>query len=229
MASQVLSYLYLGGKMDAKSTKTLENLNIKYILNCTPKRKDDPETGCPNFYEKDKKKSLVYKRIPIFDNKGEDLLPYMETSFNFIEEGKHYGNVLVHCHRGISRSASFVIGYLMRKNELTFKEALEHVQGCRKIVQPNAAFITQLTNYNPYNPSIVSEESTSVNIVSIGPSAKETTLIINDLNNVVEVKKLLVNDKDDEANAALKCTDDNCYDFKISINEDLPISKKQKI
>ena len=63
---------------------------------------------CPNFFEKEK--HFTYKRIPIFDNRGEDLLAHMDAVYNFIEQGRHYGAVLVHCHKGVSRSTSFVIG-----------------------------------------------------------------------------------------------------------------------
>jgi protein-tyrosine phosphatase len=162
--TQILSYLYLGGKSDAKSKESLEELNIKYILNCTPQRVDDPEFGCPNFFQKDK--TFVYKRIPIFDNKGEDILPHLDSAFKFIEEGQHYGNVLVHCHKGVSRSASFVIGYLMRKNEFTFDEALLFVQSVRPVVQPNEAFITQLQSYNPHINTTIANTS---NLTTCGP------------------------------------------------------------
>jgi len=145
--SAVLGYLYIGGKSDAKDKAKLQKMGIKYILNCTPPRTLDRENGCPNFYEKEK--SFVYKRISIFDNKGEDILSHLETAYNFIEEGKHYGKVLVHCHKGVSRSASFVIGYLMKKNEFTFDEALAHVQSCRPVVQPNTSFLQQLRTYQP--------------------------------------------------------------------------------
>jgi protein-tyrosine phosphatase len=144
-ASKILSYLYIGSRQDAKDKKNLTDMNIKYVLNCTPKRSDDPESGCPNFYEKDK--TFVYKRIPIFDNKGEDILPHIDSAYKFIEEGKHYGGILVHCHKGVSRSASFVIGYLMRKNELTLEEALAHVKSCRPVVQPNSSFLSQLETF----------------------------------------------------------------------------------
>jgi hypothetical protein len=163
--SAILGYLFLGGKADAKDKAKLQKLKIKYILNCTPPRTQDPENGCSNFYEKEK--AFVYKRIPIFDNKGEDIMSHLKTAFDFIEEGKHYGNVLVHCHKGISRSASFVIGYLMRKNEFTFDEALAHVQSCRPIVQPNTSFVAQLLTYQPNGVSTnqPSEESSG----SVGP------------------------------------------------------------
>ena len=137
--------LYIGGKQDAKAKEVLQSLKISYILNCTPPRAMDPETGCQNFFEKEK--AFVYKRIPVFDNRGEDLLQHMEESYRFIEEGKHYGGVLVHCHKGISRSASFVIGYLMKKNEMSLDEALDYIQSIRSIVQPNLAFMSQLRAY----------------------------------------------------------------------------------
>jgi len=41
-----------------------------------------------------------------------------------------------------------VLGYLMRKNEMTFKEALEHVQSCRPCVQPNDSFVAQLEAFD---------------------------------------------------------------------------------
>ena len=154
--SQILSFLYIGGKNDAKDRNLLKELNIKYILNCTPTRNLDPEAGVPNFYEKEK--LFVYKRVPIFDNRGEDITSHFDSTFKFIEEGKHYGSILVHCHKGISRSASFVIAYLMRKNQFTFEEALAHVQSCRSIVSPNSSFIKQLSEYIPI-PDIANNET----------------------------------------------------------------------
>lgn len=143
--SKILGYLYLGGKQDAKAKNLLQQLKIKYIMNVTPPRALDPESGCPSFFEKDK--AFVYKRIPVFDNRGEDLLQYMDQSYRFIEEGKHYGGVLVHCHKGVSRSSTFVLGYLMKKNGMTLVEALEYVKTIRPIVMPNLAFMAQLRAY----------------------------------------------------------------------------------
>lgn len=143
--SKILGYLYLGGKQDAKAKNLLLHLKIKYILNVTPPRSLDPESGCPSFFEKEK--CFVYKRIPVFDNRGEDLIQYMDQSYRFIEEGKHYGGVLVHCHKGVSRSSTFVIGYLMKKNGMTLDEALEYVKTIRPIVMPNLAFMAQLRAY----------------------------------------------------------------------------------
>lgn len=144
--SQILPHLFLGGKADAKSKTWLQQRGVKYILNCTPTRKADREAGVPNYYEKDR--DFKYCRIPIFDNKGEDITFHLDTAFRFIEEAKHYGGILVHCLKGVSRSASFVIAYLMKKNEFSFDEALGYVQSIRPIVAPNVAFIAQLKAYD---------------------------------------------------------------------------------
>jgi hypothetical protein len=71
----------------------------------------------------------------------------METAINFIDHSQHYGNILVHCHKGVSRSISFVIGYLMKKNEMTLEEALSYVKSIRPIANPNETFLEQLQRY----------------------------------------------------------------------------------
>lgn len=169
--SRILGNLFLGSKDSAKSIDILKKNQIKYILNCTPTRNDDPEAGVPNFFEKDRFSGLTYKRIPIFDNKGEDLVPHFDAAFRFIDEGSHRGNVLVHCHKGISRSVSFVIAYLIRKNGFTYDEALQYVKSIRPFVQPNEAFERQLRLFEAReNPSLISTESKSCNMSLLGPN-----------------------------------------------------------
>jgi protein-tyrosine phosphatase len=174
--------LFLGGKAEAKALSTLQDMKIKYILNCTPSKNLDPGAGLPNYYEKDKV-GLKYLRIPIFDNRGEDIVSRMETAHRFIDEGKHYGGVLVHCVKGVSRSASFVMGYLMKTNDMTLDEALEYVKMMRPIVSPNEAFMTQLRTYEQLlqkrkNSERANETSQRPEVgSSIGTSAKSDILI----------------------------------------------------
>ena len=65
----------------------------------------------------------------------------------YLSDPRYYGNILVHCNKGVSRSATFVIAYLMKKNDLTVDKALEYVKSKREIVSPNEAFIGQLRKY----------------------------------------------------------------------------------
>lgn len=52
--------------------------------------------------------------------------------------------VLVHCMAGISRSATFVLAFLMKHRGMRLLEAFEYVLERRPIVQPNVGFARQL-------------------------------------------------------------------------------------
>lgn len=58
------------------------------------------------------------------------------------------GNVLVHCRMGISRSATLVIAYIMRKYKCGYEKAFNKVKDRRKIVNPNSGFVIQLKKYD---------------------------------------------------------------------------------
>eukprot|EP00756_Hemistasia_phaeocysticola_P067117 Hpha_TRINITY_DN9730_c0_g1::TRINITY_DN9730_c0_g1_i1::g.10260::m.10260 len=74
-----------------------------------------------------------------------DLVAELPRSEEFIERAKaEGGKVMVHCQAGISRSASIVIGYLMRTQSRTLKDALFFVKDRRSQAGPNVHFCTQL-------------------------------------------------------------------------------------
>lgn len=53
------------------------------------------------------------------------------------------GKILVHCHVGVSRSATVVLAYLMLKRNMTLVEAINKVKAGRGII-PNRGFLRQL-------------------------------------------------------------------------------------
>lgn len=54
------------------------------------------------------------------------------------------GKVFVHCHQGVSRSATLVVAYLMWKQGRCFYDALQYVKARRSVVSPNPGFLVQL-------------------------------------------------------------------------------------
>ena len=64
-----------------------------------------------------------------------------------IEEGRRKGGVLVHCYAGVSRSSSFVIGYVMRSRYMNYDDAKALVKKQRPCIYPNDGFVRQLQNY----------------------------------------------------------------------------------
>lgn len=61
----------------------------------------------------------------------------------FINEDRN-SNVLIHCYKGISRSATIVIGILMHLYELPFDNVFSRIKEHRPIINPNIGFIIGL-------------------------------------------------------------------------------------
>ena len=79
----------------------------------------------------------------------EDLLEVLEPSYRYILGVLRLNpdaKILVHCHAGISRSASIVLYYLMRTMFLSPDETLEILRKSRPIVKPNDWYMWQLRN-----------------------------------------------------------------------------------
>lgn len=68
--------------------------------------------------------------------------------FEFLLEKEKDKKILVHCMMGISRSASLVIGHLMKRDGLNYEEAFSKVREARWIVQSNKGFIEQFKRIN---------------------------------------------------------------------------------
>lgn len=136
-ASQIVDHLYLGSEWNASDLVQLKALGIGYILNIT--REVD------NFFPQ----SFTYFNIRVYDEEDVELMKHWDHTYRFIEKARLAGSkVLVHCRHGISRSASTVIAYLMKKRGWSMRETLEYVVERRDIVQPNPAFQNQLIVYD---------------------------------------------------------------------------------
>ena len=143
--SSIRHSIYIGGKLEAKDyDKLITRWKITHVLNITPTKQTNIEAGVPNYFESSSKCNLKYKRIPIYDSsisvselsgKG-----YENDIIKFITNGLYYGNVFVHCSRGISRSATGIILYLMSKRHMRYSNALALIRQRRPQVQPIPAF-----------------------------------------------------------------------------------------
>ncbi|KAM3137850.1 hypothetical protein pb186bvf_010093 [Paramecium bursaria] len=128
--------LYLGNLDAAKDKQLLKNLNITNVLSiCTEEiMKFD--------------KRINHLSIEIRDQLGSDISRIFEQSYTFIDNALSSGqNVLVHCAAGISRSATIVIAYIMKKNKIFLQKAFKRVKDARPYIRPNPHFIKQLLDY----------------------------------------------------------------------------------
>lgn len=78
------------------------------------------------------------------DSEDEELIRYLNSAVPFIENGRRFGNVLVHGQVGISRSCAVILGYLMISKKWTLEKALWAVKTKRLISNPNDGFMEKL-------------------------------------------------------------------------------------
>ncbi len=121
--TEIVPNLYIGSIGAAYNRDNLEAWNITHILICA--RYLDPLY--PSVFK--------YQKVPIMDTLEEDLNPHLDSAHSFIDEALQQGSgILVHCFKGQSRSASVIISYLIWKQGLTYKEAIDITQSKRKKV-----------------------------------------------------------------------------------------------
>lgn len=63
-------------------------------------------------------REIVNFNFEVKDSSKFNILGVMDEVIELIEESLKKGNVLVHCRHGVSRSSSFIIGYLIKKKKL---------------------------------------------------------------------------------------------------------------
>jgi atypical dual specificity phosphatase len=135
--------LWIGSRESARDLKVLKSHNITHILNMTVEEE--------NLYENTPEViKITYKRIGILDNGKCDILEngYLAECFKFIDEAiQSGGQVLVHCQAGISRSGAIVVAYLMKKENLTYEQALEKARTARFCIEPNGDLQMQIRKY----------------------------------------------------------------------------------
>lgn len=91
---------------------------------------------------------VEYHFVDVDDHERSDIKIHFDPCIDFIHKHIMLGSsVFVHCAAGVSRSASIVIAYLMRKKVMTYERAFRHLRASRPIIDPNNGFRKQLREY----------------------------------------------------------------------------------
>ncbi|XP_057326278.1 dual specificity protein phosphatase MPK-4 [Microplitis mediator] len=136
---EIEANLYLGNLTAATDIKWLKDTKITHILTVD---------SCPLPRQIELLPNINLKFIKITDMPREDILTFFEDTYNFIDNAlQDDKKILVHCYFGVSRSATLVIAYIMKKYKMTYEDAYELVKSKRRFVGPNPGFIAQLKLY----------------------------------------------------------------------------------
>lgn len=132
--SEILGYLYLGSDEVSLDLDALSDHGIRHIINCTADR--------PNYFET---AGVQYLQVKVNDHKDDDIQQYFDGACAFIEQARHAGSsVLVHCQKGMSRSTTIVLAYLMKFANMNLINAFSHTKKIRPLISPNVGFMEQL-------------------------------------------------------------------------------------
>ncbi|KAK9410787.1 dual specificity protein phosphatase 19 [Crotalus adamanteus] len=108
----IKSWLLLGSQDAAHDLETMKKYKVTHVLNVA--------YGVENAFPND----FTYKTIPVLDLPETDITSCFPECFEFIEQIKLKGGVvLVHCNAGVSRAAAIIIGFLMYSEGLNFAMA----------------------------------------------------------------------------------------------------------
>ncbi|EGR28016.1 hypothetical protein IMG5_184860 [Ichthyophthirius multifiliis] len=129
--------LYLGGIKAACDLAFLKENNIKAVL--TVQDCDELQ------YEQNTQ--INHHKICASDCSTYDIKKDFYESYEFINENLEKTNVLVHCFKGVSRSPTICIAYLMKKENIRCSEAYQEIKKHRKEVNPNGGFMFHLEKF----------------------------------------------------------------------------------
>ena len=136
--SHIVDNLYLSCYIGALNTNKIDCI-VKMYGN---DKKNGPYTYHPK---------IEYLEIDALDVPDYKISKDFVKCFKFINDNiRKNKNVLVHCHAGISRSATIVIMYLMVKYKLTLEKAYKYVKSRRSIVRPNSGFYAELLRLDKF-------------------------------------------------------------------------------
>lgn len=113
----VVDNLFIGN-INALHPSILHHYDIKAVISVIGR---DVNIVYPNH--------INHLRINIDDHESENIEPWLEPVYQFIDAHRMKKmNVLVHCHAGISRSATMVLYYLMKYFKVPLRIAFGHLR-----------------------------------------------------------------------------------------------------
>jgi protein tyrosine phosphatase len=147
-ANQIVPRIFIGDIASASNKDALQEQGITHILSVY--------NGCYEIFPDDFK----YKIIHINDDIWTDINKYFDESNHFIDMALSGidTQVMIHCQRGVSRSVTLLIAYLLWKQNKNSKisndeidnninSIIKEIQVHRPIAEPNTGFIKCLKKY----------------------------------------------------------------------------------
>jgi dual specificity phosphatase 12 len=123
-----------------KNAESLQKMGVTHVLNMAQELKLDQR--------KLSEKNIKLMYIAAKDAKTYNIRSDFDTAFKFIDDALvSKGKIVINCARGISRSATIVIAYLMFRYKMSLMDSFGLIVRLRPQVRPNSNFRRQLQLY----------------------------------------------------------------------------------
>jgi predicted protein tyrosine phosphatase len=137
-ASRVDAHVYISGYLVAADPRFVRQAGITRIVKLFA---DDP--GYPGGATR--LPGVKYLVLPFEDSPDYDIRAGAAEAVRFIQDGVRANEiVLVHCHAGVSRSATVVLLYMMITRGFVLDTAMARLRLVRPFIRPNAGFMEHL-------------------------------------------------------------------------------------
>jgi len=134
----ITNNIVLGSEADANNLQYYEQFNITQVLTIIDKDFQLPADITS--------RGVVHKLFQLPDSGNSNILEHFEEANQFLAKNTT-GSTLIHCHAGISRSATITIAYLMKIHRLNLDQCFSMVKNKRPAIAPNFGFLGQLQRY----------------------------------------------------------------------------------
>lgn len=137
--SPITPTLYLGARPGRARAEEPKRAGVTHVVSCL--QEDDRSQMA--FLEKD----FSHLFLGVHDGMQQDIAGKFPQFFDFAEAATAddpKARLFVHCEVGVSRSATLVIALLMKRESMSFFDALCRVRSRRVQILPNIGFASQL-------------------------------------------------------------------------------------
>lgn len=131
--SKITEQIYLGSAQEATNKKWLVDHYISHVVNCTVEHQNYYPNVCN------------YLKLNLYDSPQQPLDHVLDRTYKYILDAvEKGGTVLVHCHAGVSRSATIVLYFIMKIKKWSLEDSYRYLKSKRSIINPNKGFMYQL-------------------------------------------------------------------------------------
>lgn len=133
--AEIVPSLYLGSYGMVSNIAELKYAQITNIINTAREISNTMES------------TYMYYNLPLTDSENQHLIEHLDTICDYIKMlVTNKCKVVVHCYMGISRSASIIIAYLIKHNNMSYDQAFKYVLD-RRYICPNQRFEDELREF----------------------------------------------------------------------------------